>query len=95
MKMSLGSDRDAALAQLKSFMRAVGEEAEAEGGMVGHIKFFFKESLGQMLSMTDLDEIQTKPAAATEYTAEGVAIIVNLDPEKLEDIVKLHYPGAV
>lgn len=95
IKIALGSDKDAALVQLKSFMRAVGEEAEAEGGMVGHIKFFLKESHGEMLSMTDLDEIQIKPAAVPEYTAEGVAIIVNLDPDKLEDIVRLHYPGAI
>ena len=95
IRMSLGSDKDAALVTLKSFMRAVGEEAEAAGGMVGHIKFFLKESHGEMLSMTDLDEIQVKPSANPEYTAEGVAIIVNLDPDVLEDIVRLHYPGAV
>ena len=93
--MSLGTDADAAKAQLKSFMRAVAEESEAAGGMIGHIKFFLKESRGEMLSMTDLDEIQTKPAAAMEYTAEGVAIIMNLAPDHLEEIVKLHYPGAV
>ena len=46
-------------------------------------------------AMTDLEEIQEKPAAAAEFTAEGVAIILSIDPEDLEEIVKLHYPGAV
>ena len=95
IKISLGKDREAALEQLKSFMHAVGEAAEAEGGMVGHIKFFFKESHGQMLSMTDLEEIQIKTAPAAEFTAEGVAIVVGISPDQLEDIVRLHYPGAV
>ena len=96
VKMALGTDKDAAKVQLKSFMTAVGAEAEAEGGMVGHIKFFLKESVGEMFSMTDPeDEIQIKPAALPEYTAEGVCIIVGISPDALEDIVKLHYPGAV
>ena len=96
VKMSLGTDRDAAKVQLKSFMTAVGAETEAEGGMVGHIKFFFKESAGQMYSMTDPeDEIQIKDAALPEYSAEGVCIVVGISPETLEDIVKLHYPGAL
>ena len=95
VRMALGADRQAAEAQLKSFMRAVAEESEAAGGMVGHIKFFLKESQGQMLSMTDLEEIQVKPAAAAEYTAEGVCIILEIDPDDLAEIVKLHYPGAV
>ena len=95
VRMSLGTDRQAAEAQLKSFMRAVAEESEAAGGMVGHIKFFLKESQGQMLSMTDLEEIQVKPAAAAEFTAEGVCIILEIDPDDLAEIVKLHYPGAV
>ncbi len=96
VKMSLGTDKDAAKVQLKSFMTAVGAEAEAAGGMVGHIKFFFKESAGEMYSMTDPeDEIQIKQAALPEYSAEGVCIIVGIEPEELEDIVKLHYPGAV
>ena len=95
VRMSLGTDRQAAEAQLKSFMRAVAEESEAAGGMVGHIKFFLKESQGQMLSMTDLEEIQVKPASAAEFTAEGVAIILSIDPDDLAEIVKLHYPGAV
>ena len=93
--MDLGTDRQAAEEQLRSFMRAVAEGSEAAGGMVGHIKFFLKESQGCMLSMTDLEEIQEKPAAAAEFTAEGVAIILSIDPEDLEEIVKLHYPGAV
>ena len=96
VKMALGTDKDAAKVQLKSFMTAVGAEAEAEGGMVGHIKFFLKESVGEMFSMTDPDdEIQIKPAALPEYTAEGVCIVVGISPDALEDIVKLHYPGAV
>ena len=95
VRMSLGTDRQAAEAQLKSFMRAVAEESEAAGGMVGHIKFFLKESQGQMLSMTDLEEIQVKPAAAAEFTAEGVCIILEIDSDDLAEIVKLHYPGAV
>ncbi len=95
VRMDLGTDRHAAEAQLKSFMRAVAEGSEAAGGMVGHIKFFLKESQGRMLSMTDLEEIQEKPAAAAKFTAEGVAIILSIDPEDLEEIVKLHYPGAV
>ena len=96
VKMSLGTDKDAAKVQLKSFMTAVGAEAEAAGGMVGHIKFFFKESAGEMYSMTDPeDEIQIKQSALPEYSAEGVCIIVGIEPEELEDIVKLHYPGAV
>ncbi len=95
VRMDLGTDRQAAEEQLRSFMRAVAEGSEAAGGMVGHIKFFLKESQGRMLSMTDLEEIQEKPAAAAEFTAEGVAIILSIDPEDLEDIVRLHYPGAV
>ena len=96
VKMALGTDKDAAKVQLKSFMTAVGAEAEAEGGMVGHIKFFLKESVGEMFSMTDPeDEIQIKPAALPEYTAEGVCIVVGISPDALEDIVKLHYPGAI
>ena len=95
VRMALGADRQAAEAQLKSFMRAVAEESEAAGGMVGHIKFFLKESQGQMLSMTDLEEIQVKPSAAAEFTAEGVCIILEIDPDDLAEIVKLHYPGAV
>ena len=95
VRMDLGTDRQAAEDQLKNFMRAVAEGSEAAGGMVGHIKFFLKESQGCMLSMTDLEEIQEKPAAAAEFTAEGVAIILSIDPEDLEEIVKLHYPGAV
>ena len=95
VRMDLGTDRQAAENQLKNFMRAVAEGSEAAGGMVGHIKFFLKESQGRMLSMTDLEEIQEKPAAAAEFTAEGVAIILSIDPEDLEEIVKLHYPGAV
>ena len=94
--MTLGTDRDAAKVQLKSFMTAVGAEVEASGGMVGHIKFFFKESAGQMYSMTDPeDEIQIKDAALPEYSAEGVCIVMGVSPEMLEDIVKLHYPGAI
>ena len=96
VKMTLGTDKEAAKVQLKSFMTAVGAEAEAAGGMVGHIKFFFKESAGQMYSMTDPeDEIQIKDAALPEYSAEGVCIVVGISPDALEDIVKLHYPGAV
>ena len=96
VKMALGTDKDAAKVQLKSFMTAVGAEAEAEGGMVGHIKFFLKESVGEMFSMTDPeDEIQIKDAALPEYSAEGVCIVVGISPETLEDIVKLHYPGAL
>ena len=96
VKMALGTDKDAAKVQLKSFMTAVGAEAEAAGGMVGHIKFFFRESAGEMYSMTDPeDEIQIKQAALPEYSAEGVCIIVGIKPEDLEEIVKLHYPGAV
>ena len=96
VKMALGTDKDAAKVQLKSFMTAVGAEAEAEGGMVGHIKFFLKESVGEMFSMTDPeDEIQIKPAALPEYTAEGVCIVVGISPDAREDIVKLHDPGAV
>ena len=96
VKMTLGMDKEAAKVQLKSFMTAVGAEAEAAGGMVGHIKFFFKESAGQMYSMTDPeDEIQIKDAALPEYSAEGVCIVVGISPDALEDIVKLHYPGAV
>ena len=96
VKMALGTDKDAARVQLKSFMTAVGAETEAAGGMVGHIKFFFKESAGQMYSMTDPeDEIQIKDAALPEYSAEGVCIVVGISADTLEDIVKLHYPGAV
>ena len=96
VKMTLGTDKDAAKVQLKSFMTAVGAETEAAGGMVGHIKFFFKESAGQMYSMTDPeDEIQIKDAALPEYSAEGVCIVVGIPPDTLEDIVKLHYPGAI
>ena len=96
VKMTLGTDKDAAKVQLKSFMTAVGAETEAAGGMVGHIKFFFKESSGQMYSMTDVeDEIQIKDAALPEYSAEGVCIVVGISPDTLEDIVKLHYPGAI
>ena len=96
VRMDLGTDRQAAEDQLKNFMRAVAEGSEAAGGMVGHIKFFLKESVGEMFSMTDPeDEIQIKPAALPEYTAEGVCIVVGISPDALEDIVKLHYPGAV
>ena len=80
---------------LKSFMRAVAEETEALGGTIGHIKFFLKESRGSMFSMTDTEEIQKKDAARTEIRAEGVAIVLGLEPEQLEDIVAAHYPGAV
>ena len=80
---------------LKSFMRAVAEETEALGGTIGHIKFFLKESRGSMFSMTDTEEIQKKDAPRTEIRAEGVAIVLGLEPEQLEDIVAAHYPGAV
>lgn len=80
---------------LRSFMRAVAEETEALGGTIGHIKFFLKESTGSMFSMTDTEEIQKKDALRTEIRAEGVAIVIGLEPEQLEEIVAAHYPGAV
>ena len=80
---------------LKSFMRAVAEETEALGGTIGHIKFFLRESTGSMFSMTDTEEIQKKDALRTEIRAEGVAIVLGLEPEQLEEMVAAHYPGAV
>ena len=88
-------DRDQAEVMLRSFMRAVAEETEALGGTIGHIKFFLKESCGSMFSMTDTDEIQKKEAMNTELRAEGVAIVLGLTPEQLENIVAVHYPGAI
>ena len=93
VRMSLGLGRKPAEVMLKSFMTAVAEEVEGLGGTIGHIKFFFKESQGEMLSMTDVDEIQVKPAQNPEFTAEGVAIVVGLEPEQLERIVLNHYPA--
>ena len=90
---SLGRDRQAALVTLRSFMRAVAEETEGLGGMIGHIKFFLKESKGTMFSMTDLEEIQEKPAEGFEYTAEGVCIVLGIEPETLEEIVERHLPA--
>ena len=89
---SLGRDRQAALVTLRSFMRAVAEETEGLGGMIGHIKFFLKESKGTMFSMTDLEEIQEKPAEGFDYTAEGVCIVLGIEPETLEEIVMRHFP---
>ena len=89
---SLGRDKQAALVTLRSFMRAVAEETEGLGGMIGHIKFFMKESKGTMFSMTDLEEIQEKPAEGFEYTAEGVCIVLGIEPEQLEEITERHLP---
>ncbi len=89
---SLGRDKQAAMVKLRSFMRAVAEETEGLDGMIGHIKFFLKESKGTMFSMTDLEEIQEKPAEGFEYTAEGVCIVLGIEPDTLEDIVKRHLP---
>ena len=88
-------DRAQAEEMLRSFMRAVAEETEALGGTIGHIKFFLKESRGSMFSMTDTEDIQKKDAQTTEVRAEGVAIVLGLTPEQLEEIVAVHYPGAV
>ena len=89
---SLGRDQQAAKVTLRSFMRAVAEETEGMGGMVGHIKFFVKESKGTMFSMTDLEEIQEKPAEGYDYSAEGVCIVLGIEPEQLEEIVMRHLP---
>ena len=95
VKITFREDRDRAEVLLRSFMRAVAEETEALGGTIGHIKFFLKESRGSMFSMTDTEEIQKKDAQTTEVRAEGVAIVLGLTPEQLEEIVAVHYPGAV
>ena len=95
VKITFREDRDRAEVLLRSFMRAVAEETEALGGTIGHIKFFLKESRGSMFSMTDTEEIQKKNATYTELRAEGVAIVLGLTPEQLEEIVAVHYPGAV
>ena len=95
VRMALPGSREEAETVLKSFMRAVAEETEGLGGTIGHIKFFLKESRGSMFSMTDTEEIQKKDAQTTEVRAEGVAIVLGLTPEQLEEIVAVHYPGAV
>ena len=95
VRMTLREDRAQAEVTLRSFMRAVAEEVEALGGTIGHIKFFLKESTGSMFSMTDTEEIQKKDAEHTEIRAEGVAIVLGLSEEQLEEIVSVHYPGAV
>ena len=95
VKITFREDRDRAEVLLRSFMRAVAEETEALGGTIGHNKFFLKESRGSMFSMTDTEEIQKKDAQTTEVRAEGVAIVLGLTPEQLEEIVAVHYPGAV
>ena len=95
VRMVFREERAGAEVLLRSFMRAVAEETEALGGTIGHIKFFLKETAGSMFSMTDTEEIQKKDAARTEIRAEGVAIVLGLSPEQLEEIVAVHYPGAV
>ncbi|MBQ9826629.1 MAG: hypothetical protein IJM61_05560 [Firmicutes bacterium] len=95
VRIAFREERSEAEVLLRSFMRAVAEETEALGGTIGHIKFFLKESTGSMFSMTDTEEIQKKDALRTEIRAEGVAIVIGLDPEQLEEIVAAHYPGAV
>ena len=80
---------------LKSFMRAVAEEVEAVGGMVGHIKFFLKETHGNMYSMTDTEDIRKIDGGRSEIRAEGAVIVLGLTEEQLEEIVAVHYPGAV
>ena len=95
VRMALPGSREEAETVLKSFMRAVAEETEGLGGTVGHIKFFLKETCGAMYSMTDTEEIQKKTAPARSYSAEGVAIVLDLTEEQLEEAVAVHYPGAV
>ncbi len=95
VRITFREERAQAEVLLRSFMRAVAEETEALGGTIGHIKFFLKESRGSMFSMTDTEEIQKKEAQTTEVRAEGVAIVLGLAPEQLEEIVAVHYPGAV
>ena len=95
VRIAFREDCAQAEVMLRSFMRAVAEETEALGGTIGHIKFFLKESRGSMFSMTDTEEIQKKNATYTELRAEGVAIVLGLTPEQLEEIVAVHYPGAV
>ena len=95
VRIEFREERAAAETQLKSFMRAVAEETEALGGTIGHIKFFLKEANGCMFSMTDTEDIQKKDAQHTEIRAEGVAIVLGLTEEQLEEIVAAHYPGAV
>ena len=95
VRIAFREERAEAEVLLRSFMRAVAEETEALGGTIGHIKFFLKESTGSMFSMTDTEEIQKKDALRTEIRAEGVAIVLGLEPEQLEEIVAAHYPGAV
>ena len=95
VKMDLGREKHYAAVLLKSFMTAVAEEAEAAGGMVGHIKFFLKESIGEVYSMTEpKDCIRTRSVPLPEYSAEGVCIIIGIEPYVLESIVKLHYPDV-
>ena len=95
VRIAFREERAEAEVLLRSFMRAVAEETEALGGTIGHIKFYLKESTGSMFSMTDTEEIQKKDALRTEIRAEGVAIVLGLEPEQLEEIVAAHYPGAV
>ncbi len=95
VKMDLGREKHYASVLLKSFMTAVAEEAEAAGGMIGHIKFYLKESTGEFFSMTEPNGcIQTRNISLPEYSAEGVCIVIGIEPYALESIVKLHYPDA-
>ncbi len=95
LRMALPGSREEAETVLKSFMRAVAEETEGLGGTIGHIKFFLKESSGAMYSMTDTEDIQKKTAPGRSFSAEGVAIVLGLTEEQLEEAVAVHYPGAV
>ena len=95
VRMALPGSREEAETVLKSFMRAVAEETEGLGGTIGHIKFFLKESSGAMYSMTDTEDIQRKTAPGRSFSAEGVAIVLGLTKEQLEETVAVHYPGAV
>lgn len=95
VRMALPGSREEAETVLKSFMRAVAEETEGLGGTIGHIKFFLKECSGAMYSMTDTEDIQKKTAPGRSFSAEGVAIVLGLTKEQLEETVAVHYPGAV
>ena len=95
VRMALPGSREEAETVLKSFMRAVAEETEGLGGTIGHIKFFLKESSGAMYSMTDTEDIQKKTTPGRSFSAEGVAIVLGLTKEQLEETVAVHYPGAV